>query len=71
MQSALCAVILERSIREVNDLRKSQLPDLIYISKKLLLHNEHQIFHSYRAQILHSVQSTPFEDDRRRERTAK
>ena len=39
-------------------------------SKKLLLHNENLIFHSHRAQILHSVHSTAFEDDRRRECTA-
>ena len=55
----------------VKDLRKRQPPAPMYaFSKKLLLYNENQIFHSHRAQILHSVQSTPFEDDKRRECTA-
>ena len=48
-------------------MRTGEVSDLIRILfKKLLAHYKNLIFNSYRAQILHSVHSTPFEDDRRR-----
>ena len=48
-------------------MRTGEVFDLIRTFFKKVTCTKKSFFHSYRAQILHSVQSTAFEDDKRRE----